>query len=79
MADKLAANIHELQDAAALQESFMGSFAHEMKNPMTSIIGYAELIRSQLLTPEEEQVVERLRHAFVPCEKLQRHIRFLFS
>ena len=46
MADKLAANIHELQDAAARQESFMGSFAHEMKNPMTSIIGYAELIRS---------------------------------
>ena len=33
----------------------MGSFAHEMKNPMTSIIGYAELIRSQLLTPEEQQ------------------------
>lgn len=31
------------------------------------------------LTPEEEQVVERLRHAFVHCEKLQRHIRFLFS
>lgn len=30
------------------------------------------------LTPEEEQVVERLRHAFVHCEKLQRHIRFLF-
>ena len=33
----------------------MGSFAHEIKNPMTSIIGYAELIRSQMLTPEEEQ------------------------
>ena len=31
------------------------------------------------LTEEEEQVVERLRHAFVHCEKLQRHIRFLFS
>lgn len=55
MADKLAANIHELQDAAARQESFMGSFAHELKNPMTAIIGYAELIRSQLLTPVEEQ------------------------
>lgn len=30
------------------------------------------------LTEEEEQVVERLRHAFVHCEKLQRHVRFLF-
>lgn len=31
------------------------------------------------LTPEEEQVIDRLRHAFVHCEKLQRHVRFLFS
>lgn len=31
------------------------------------------------LTAEEEQVVERLRHAFRHCEKLQRHVRFLFS
>lgn len=31
------------------------------------------------LTPEEEQVMERLRQAFVNCEKLQRHVRFLFS
>lgn len=30
------------------------------------------------LTEEEEQVVERLRHAFVHCEKLQRHVRFHF-
>ena len=55
MADRLSGNIHELQDSTARQESFMGNFAHELKNPMTSIIGYAELIRSQLLTPEEEQ------------------------
>lgn len=31
------------------------------------------------LTAEEEQVMERLRHAFVKCEKLQSHVRFLFS
>ena len=31
------------------------------------------------LTEEEELVVERLRHAFVHSEKLQRHVRFLFS
>jgi len=27
------------------QERFMGSFAHEIKTPMTSIIGYADLLR----------------------------------
>lgn len=31
------------------------------------------------LTPEEEQVIERLRQAFVRCEKLQTHVRFLFA
>ena len=31
------------------------------------------------LTAEEEQVMERLRQAFVKCEKLQKHVRFLFS
>lgn len=31
------------------------------------------------LTPEEEQVMDRLRQAFIKCEKLQAHVRFLFS
>lgn len=31
------------------------------------------------LTEEEEQVMERLSHAFRHCEKLQEHVRFLFS
>lgn len=31
------------------------------------------------LTKAEEQVMERLRQAFVKCEKLQKHVRFLFS
>lgn len=31
------------------------------------------------LTPEEERVVERLHHTFKHSEKLQRHVRFLFS
>ncbi len=31
------------------------------------------------LTPEEELVMERIRQAFVSCEKLQKHVRFLFA
>ena len=31
------------------------------------------------LTPEEEEIMERLAHAFVNCEKLQEHIKFLFT
>ncbi len=31
------------------------------------------------LTPDEEQVVARIRQAFLKCEKLQKHVRFLYS
>ena len=31
------------------------------------------------LSPEEEEVMERLKMAFVNCEKLQKHVRFLFT
>ncbi len=55
MADRLQGNITELQENARRQTEFMGSFAHELKTPMTSIIGYSDLIRRRILSPEEEQ------------------------
>lgn len=47
-------HIDELQEYVERQERFIGSFAHEMKNPMTSLIGYSDLIRSGTLTKDEE-------------------------
>ena len=31
------------------------------------------------LTEEEEEIMERLEKAFINCEKLQRHMRFLLA
>ena len=45
MADKLQENIRRLEDDMRRQENFMGAFAHELKTPMTSIIGFADLLR----------------------------------
>lgn len=45
MADRLQENIARLEDEMLRQESFMGSFAHELKTPMTSIIGFSDLLR----------------------------------
>ncbi len=45
MADKLQENIESMEDQMQRQEAFMGAFAHELKTPMTSIIGYADLLR----------------------------------
>ena len=45
MADKLQENISKLESDMQRQERFMGAFAHELKTPMTSIIGFADLLR----------------------------------
>ncbi len=55
MADKLEENIETISDTMRRQEEFMGAFAHELKTPMTSIIGYADLLRGQSLSAEEQQ------------------------
>ncbi len=55
MADKLEDNITAIENAMAAQERFMGSFAHELKTPMTSIIGYADLLRTQSLADKDAQ------------------------
>jgi signal transduction histidine kinase len=54
MAQQVGNSIQSLKDSAMRQEQFMGNFAHEMKTPMTSIIGYADLLRTQSLTTEEQ-------------------------
>ncbi len=47
MADAIEKNIQELEDAARRQEDFTASFVHELKTPLTSIIGYADMLRSR--------------------------------
>lgn len=54
MASRMEKTIQELHQAMERQERFVGSFAHEMKTPMTSLIGYAELLQSGTLTPAEQ-------------------------
>ena len=49
MADAVEKNVQELEDAARRQEDFTASFVHELKTPLTSIIGYADMLRSQKL------------------------------
>ena len=47
-------HIEQLRQSVERQERFVGSFAHEMKTPMTSLVGYADLIGSGTLTQEEQ-------------------------
>ena len=52
MAEQMERQVRELTDAARRQEDFLHSFAHETKTPLTSIIGYAELLRARPGQPE---------------------------
>lgn len=55
MAERLERHVDELTDTARRQEDFLHAFAHETKTPLTSIIGYAELLLSR---PAQPQLVQ---------------------
>ena len=48
-----ARTIDELQGAAERREEFIGGVAHELKTPLTAIIGYADLLRSRDMAPKQ--------------------------
>ncbi len=53
MAETLEQNIEKLEEEIDAKEEFMGAFAHELKTPLTTIIGYADLLRSKKLDTEK--------------------------
>lgn len=53
MANVLEATIEELEDEIQAREDFIAAFAHELKTPLTAIIGYADLLRSRELDDEK--------------------------
>ena len=69
MADKLQENMDLLKEAAEEKDRFMGAFTHELKTPMTSIIGYAELLRTQDLEEEDRQ--DALEYIYSESKRLE--------
>lgn len=53
MSDKLEEKISELKHEAQKQELFVASFSHELKTPLTSIIGYSDMLRSRQMDKEK--------------------------
>ncbi|MCC8047872.1 MAG: HAMP domain-containing histidine kinase [Oscillospiraceae bacterium] len=49
---ELERGMENLQDAADRREEFIASFAHELKTPLTAIIGYADMLRSREMPPK---------------------------
>lgn len=55
MADCLVEQMREKEVEAKQKEDFTASFAHEIKTPLTSIIGYADMLNTIDLSEEERR------------------------
>ena len=69
MADSVESHVEELNDMVHRREQFVADFTHEIKTPMTSIIGYADTLRSVDLTKEEQQ--QALSYIFSEGKRLE--------
>lgn len=56
MAEAVSNHVEELKDMIHRRDQFVADFTHEIKTPMTTIIGYADTLRSMEL-PREEQIM----------------------
>jgi signal transduction histidine kinase len=69
MADTISEKMEELTMQAKKQEDFTASFAHELKTPLTSIIGYADMLRTIECSPEE--TLEAVNYIFHQGKRLE--------
>ena len=55
MADAVQEKIADLEADVQRREDFVGAFTHELKTPMTSIIGYADILAAMQTDPDEQR------------------------
>ena len=53
MAEQVEEKMAELSNVAKQKEEFAASFAHELKTPLTSVIGYADMLYQRDLSQED--------------------------
>ena len=69
MADSVEGHINELNDMIKRRDQFVADFTHEIKTPMTAIIGYADTMRSMDLS--EDQRIMALSYIFSEGKRLE--------
>ncbi len=84
MADRLVKQMQEKELEAKRQEDFTAAFAHELKTPLTSIIGYADMLNTVEMSEEERREayyyifsqgkrLESLSHKLLELVGMERH------
>ena len=77
MAEAVSEHVKELRDIIHRRDQFVADFTHEIKTPMTTIIGYADTMRSMEL-PRKEQIMS-LNYIFSEGKRLEAMSEKLFE
>ena len=56
MADSIEHNVAKLEELAESRRIFIGNLAHEMKTPLTSILGFADILRIKREVSDEDRI-----------------------
>ena len=79
MSDAIKQKIKEIHEELEKRNIFVADFTHEMKTPMTAIIGYAQMLRTYSLDEaEKEQAVEAIYNEAKRLEKLSLQLLDLY-
>ncbi len=66
----LEKSTRELQRLNQMKDSFLGLASHELKTPLTVIVGYADLILSEMTLPVDDPVRGMVRNIAEAAERL---------
>ncbi len=69
MAGALEENVGKLEEEVKSREEFVAAFAHELKTPLTAIIGYADMLRSHRL--DEEKLCLSANYIYTEGKRLE--------
>lgn len=79
MAEKVEEKIVELSNSARQKEDFTANFAHELKTPLTSVIGYADMLYQKDLPREQvKSAAEYILNEGMRLESLSLKLMDLF-
>ena len=75
MAQAVEQHTQALEEESQRQKRFVGAFTHELKTPMTSILGYADLLRSGEQPPQKRQTAANyIYHEALRLEHLSKSL-----
>ena len=77
MAEAIQVKIMELEEEAMRKEAFISDFSHELKTPMTTMMGYSKLMVENQLDPSMTE--KAANYIYAQCKRLDLLSRRLLS